>query len=57
MLQICLLVCFDSASLFVFALLTGFNAFKIVPDRTGKVESYWVCLDKVTNQSAQYSRR
>lgn len=49
---VCLLVCFDGASLFIFALLAGFDAFKIVSDRVGKIKSYWICLDKVTKKSA-----
>ena len=49
---VCLLVCFDRASLFIFALLASFDAFKIVSDRVGKVESYWICLDEVTKKSA-----
>ena len=48
MKEICLLVGFDGASLFIFALLASFDSFKVVSDRIGKVESYWVCLDKVT---------
>lgn len=44
----CLLIRFDGASLLVFALLTSFDSFKVVSDRMGEVESYWVCLNKVT---------
>ena len=47
-----LLVCFDGAGLFIFALLAGFDAFEIVSDRVGKVESDWVRLDKVAKKSA-----
>lgn len=55
MREICLLVCFDGASLLVLALLAGFDPFKVVSDRIGKIESYWIRLDKVTKQSAQDS--
>ena len=57
MKEICLLVGFDGASLFVLALLASLDSFKIVSDRIGKVESYRVCLDKVTKQTAQGSGR
>lgn len=55
MKETCLLVCFYSGSLFVFALLASFDPFKVVPDRIGKVESYRIRLDKVTKKSAQGS--
>lgn len=57
MKKICLLVCFDSASLLVLALLASFDPFEVVSDRVGKAESYWICLDNVTEQTAQDSRR
>ena len=49
---VCLLICFDRTGLFIFALLASFDAFKIVSDRVGKVESYWICLYKVTKKAA-----
>ena len=49
---LCLLICFDGASFFIFALLASFDTFKVVSNRVGKVESYWICLDKVTKKSA-----
>lgn len=55
MKEICLLVCFYGGSLFVFALLASFDPFKVVSDRIGKVESYWICFDKITKKSAQGS--
>lgn len=55
MKETCLLVCFYGGSLFVFALFASFHPFKVVSDRTGKVKSYRVRLDKVTKKSAQGS--
>ena len=46
-----LLICFDSTSLLVLALLAGLDAFKVVSNRIGKVESHWICLDEVTKYS------
>ena len=46
--EICLLIRFDGAGLLVLALLASFDSFKVVSDRMGEVESYWVCLTKVT---------
>lgn len=56
MMELYLLICFDGASLLVLPLLAGFDPFKVVSHRVGKVESYWICLDKVTKESTQDSR-
>ena len=57
MKEIYLLVRFYCGSLFVFALLASFDPFKVVSDRSGKVESHRICLDEVTKKSAQGSGR
>lgn len=50
-----LLVCFDSGSLLVLPFLAGLDPFKVVSNRMGKIESYWVRLNKVNKESAQGS--
>lgn len=53
--EVFLLICFDGASLLVLTLLASFDPFKVVSNRTGKVESYWICLDKINKQPTQSS--